>query len=42
MGEAAYAELVRLCEERVAAGNQPAPHPATTAAATPQRTRRSS
>jgi len=29
MGEAAYAELVRLCDERLAAGNVPAPHPAT-------------
>ena len=29
MGEAAYAELVRLCDERMAAGNAPAPHPAT-------------
>ncbi|MFZ0323073.1 MAG: hypothetical protein WAN48_02955 [Actinomycetes bacterium] len=29
MGEAAYAELVRLCDERVATGNLPAPHPAT-------------
>jgi len=33
MGEAAYAELVRLCDERVAAGNRPAPHPATVQAA---------
>ena len=32
MGEEAYADLVRLCNERVAAGNLPAPHPATVAA----------
>ena len=42
MGEAAYSQLVRLCEERVASGNQPAPHPATTATAVSQGTRRSS
>ena len=29
MGEAAYAELCRLCEDRLTGGNRPAPHPAT-------------
>jgi len=29
MGEAAYAELVKHCDARLAAKNQPAPHPAT-------------
>jgi hypothetical protein len=33
MGKAGYEALVELCEERLAAGNQPAPHPATTKAA---------
>jgi hypothetical protein len=32
MGEAAYAELCRLCEDRLAGGNRPAPHPATVGA----------
>jgi len=33
MGEAAYTELVRHCEKRLAAANQPAPHPASDGAA---------
>jgi hypothetical protein len=34
MGEAAYAELSRLCKDRLKGGNRPAPHPATTKAST--------
>ncbi len=33
MGEAAYAELTKHCEERLAGGNRPAEHPASVAAA---------
>ncbi len=40
MGEAAYAELVRHCEERLAAGNRPAAHPATIGAQTERATRK--
>ena len=32
MGKAGYQALVRHCEARLAAGNRPAPHPATEAA----------